>query len=93
MQELNAVVLYVVIFGPSQFWLASVLLTPVLAGILRETNDENVIFFVSMVGQIVQSVMICSNLLVEFQLNNLASKTSLILDLYATLITLYKVTY
>ena len=30
MQELNAVVLYVVIFGPSQFWLASVLLTSVL---------------------------------------------------------------
>ena len=30
MQELNAVVLYVVIFVPSQFWLASVLLTPVL---------------------------------------------------------------
>ena len=27
MQELNAVVLYVVIFEPSQFWLASVLLT------------------------------------------------------------------
>ena len=38
MQELNAVVLYVVIFVPSQFWLASVLLTPVLAGILQETN-------------------------------------------------------
>ena len=29
MQELNAVVLYVFIFGPSQFWLASVL-APVL---------------------------------------------------------------
>ena len=30
MQELKAVVLYVVIFVPSQVWLASVLFTPVL---------------------------------------------------------------
>ena len=58
MQELNAVVLYVVIFGPSQFWLASVLLTPVLVRYTarnrcmnRRPGCENVIFF-CMVGQI-----------------------------------------
>ena len=69
MQELNAVVLYVVIFVPSQFWLASVLNTPVLVRhtarnqcMIRRPGCENVIFFVSMVGQIVQSIMICSNL-------------------------------
>ena len=51
MQELNAVVLYVVIFGPSQFWLASVLLTPVLVRhtarnqcMIRRPGCENVIF-------------------------------------------------
>ena len=51
MQELNAVVLYVVIFGPSQFWLASVLLTPVLVRhtarnqcMIRRPGCEDVIF-------------------------------------------------
>ena len=68
MQELNAVVLYVVIFVPSQFWLASVLNTPVLVRhtarnqcMIRRPGCEDVIFFffVIMIGQIVQSV--CSN--------------------------------
>ena len=51
MQELNAVVLYVVIFVPSQFWLASVLLTPVLVRhtarnqcMIRRPGCEDVIF-------------------------------------------------
>ena len=51
MQELNAVVLYVVIFGPSQFWLASVLLIPVLVRhtarnqcMIRRPGCENFIF-------------------------------------------------
>ena len=67
MQELNAVVLYVVIFVPSQFWLASVLNTPVLVRhtarnqcmIRRPGCEDAIFFFVIMVGQIVQSV--CSN--------------------------------
>ena len=55
-EELNAVVLYVVIFVPSQFWLASVLLTPVLVRhtarnqcMIRRPGCEDDIF-VSMVA-------------------------------------------
>ena len=41
MQELNAVVLYVVIFVPSQFWLASEsLILQCLSGILQEPMHD-----------------------------------------------------
>ena len=61
MQELNAVVLYAVIFVLGWFVLASVLLTPVL---VRETNgwweglDMMMLFVLSTDGQILQSVLI-----------------------------------
>ena len=84
MQELNAVVLYVVIFVPSQFWLASVLNTPVFVRhtarnqcLIRRPGCEDVIFFF-VIWLVKLYDQFAATSIVEFQLNNLASKASLI---------------
>ena len=65
-QELNVVVFHAVIFVPSQFLVAPVFLTPVLvrdtARMMKGLGYDHAIFFASIDGQMLQSVLICINL-------------------------------
>ena len=65
-QELNVVVLHAANFVASQFFVAPVVLTPVLvrhtARMMKGLGYDHAIFFASIDGQMLQSVLICIDL-------------------------------